>query len=404
MKRKISDEALRAIYLGTMCAVAYLAVYLVRNILSAVSPQMLEQAVLNKDTLGTLSSLFFTTYAIGQLINGIIGDKLKARYMLCGGLFLAGVSGVLYAAFAQYTMGGYVAYAFVGFFLSMIYGPMTKLVAENVSPIYVPRCGLGYTFSSLFGSPLAGLTAMMMPWRMALYISAAILIAFGIICFCLFLFFEHRGIIVYRHYERQKDEGGSIGVLIKHSIIRFTIVSILTGVVRTAVVFWLPTYLAEYLGFRPEQAALLFTVTTLIISCSAFLAIFVYERIGRKMEITLIFAFAASAICFLLLFLVKQQAINIILITLAVLFANCAASILWTVYCPSLRDTGMVSSATGFLDFVSYMSASLASTLFANAVTAIGWEGLILVWFGLMTIGVLISIPFKTKGGHTHAE
>ncbi len=402
MKITIKPEAMRAIYLGSMCAFAYLAVYVVRNILSAVSPQMLEQNVLTNETLGTLSSIFFTAYAVGQLINGLIGDKLKARYMMCGGLALAGIAGLGFAFFAQTPQIAYIAYGATGFFLSMIYGPMTKMVAENVSPLYVARCGVGYTFSSLFGSPLAGLLAMAMPWRIALYVTSFILVGVGALCFTLFLFFEHRGIIVYNHYERKKDEGGSLQVLLKHQIVKYTIVSILTGIVRTAVVFWLPTYIAQYLGFSAETSALLFTVTTLVISCSAFLAITVYERLGRKRDLTVFLAFAASAVCFLLLYFVKQPTFNIIVITLAVLFANCAASILWSVYCPSLRDTGMVSGATGFLDFVSYMSASIASTLFANAVSAIGWNGLILVWFGLMAIGVAIALP--VKGGKTHVE
>ena len=80
--------------------------------------------------------------------------------------------------------------------------------------------------------------------------------------------------------------------------------------------------------------------------------------------------------------------------------SNGAASMLWSRYCPSLRYTGMVSGATGFLDFVSYMSASASSTLFANAVSVIGWSNLILVWFGLMLVAMIISIPgtrFKIK-------
>jgi len=68
---------------------------------------------------------------------------------------------------------------------------------------------------------------------------------------------------------------------------------------------------------------------------------------------------------------------------------------LWSRYCPSLRDTGMVSGATGFLDFMSYMAASVSSTLFANAVSDIGWGGLIFVWLLLMLVGVAICLPYK---------
>ena len=76
--------------------------------------------------------------------------------------------------------------------------------------------------------------------------------------------------------------------------------------------------------------------------------------------------------------------------------SNGAASMLWSRYCPSLRDTGMVSTATGFLDFVSYSAAAAANLIFANAVTDIGWGNLILVWMGLMIVGVVVSLPYKS--------
>ena len=77
--------------------------------------------------------------------------------------------------------------------------------------------------------------------------------------------------------------------------------------------------------------------------------------------------------------------------------SNGAATMLWSRYCPSLRDTGMVSGATGFLDFISYMSAALANLVFANAVTNIGWGNLILVWTALMAAGVVVALPYKRR-------
>jgi sugar phosphate permease len=84
-----------------------------------------------------------------------------------------------------------------------------------------------------------------------------------------------------------------------------------------------------------------------------------------------------------------------VFLVLGVLSSNCASSMLWSRYCPSLRDTGLVSTATGFLDFVSYMAASAASSIFANAVSDIGWGNLILVWVGLMVAGVAVIFPYS---------
>ena len=74
--------------------------------------------------------------------------------------------------------------------------------------------------------------------------------------------------------------------------------------------------------------------------------------------------------------------------------SNGAATMLWSIYCPSLRDTGMVSTATGYLDFVSYIAAAVSSVIFANAVSAIGWGNLILVWTAIVVCGMIVSLPF----------
>ena len=98
---------------------------------------------------------------------------------------------------------------------------------------------------------------------------------------------------------------------------------------------------------------------------------------------------------FVAVYFVKQPVVNIVCIVIAVMGSNGAASMLWSRYCPSLRDTGMVSSATGFLDFLSYMAAALSSAVFANAVSSIGWGNLILVWLGLTAFGLLVALPWK---------
>ena len=394
MQLNISPEAKKAIRIGSMCSVSYLAVYVARNILGAVSPQMIESGVFTTENIGKLSSIYFVSYAVGQLINGAIGDRIKAKYMISVGLAMAGLCNLLFSLFAETPAAAYVSYGMTGFFLSMIYGPMTKVVAENTEPIYATRCSLGYTFSSFLGSPLAGILATFLVWQSVFATSSTMLILMGTICFLVFTHFERQGIIEYNKYKAQREQGGGIRVLIQKRIIKFTLISVLTGVIRTTVVFWLPTYLSQYLSFTPDRAALIYTGCTFVISMTTFIAIFIYERLGRNMDLTILIAFSSSAVCFLAVFLVRQTELNIVFMVLAIMSNNCAATMLWSRYCPSLRDTGMVSGATGYLDFMSYMAASISSTLFANAVADIGWKMLILTWFLLMLAGVAIALPY----------
>ena len=395
---KLKKEVKNAIIIGVMCSIAYLAVYIARNILSAVSPQMIESNVFGEDTqkfIGKVSSVYFVTYAMGQLINGRIGDKIKGKYMIAMGLLMAGIANFLFAKLSSSPNGALVLYAMTGFFLAMIYAPMMKIVAENTQPVYATRCSLGFTFASFFGSPSAGMLASVLVWQSVFMASSAVLIFMAGVCFVAFTVFERKGVVQYGQYKPEATKGGSFKVLFKHRIVKFALIALITGVVRTSVVFWMPTYIAQYLGFTSAEAASIFTVATFIISLTAFISVFVYEKLGRNMDKTILLMFSCATLFFFSIYCVKLPMVNIILLVLAVMSSNGASAMLWSRYCPSLRDTGVVSGATGFLDFLSYMAAAASSTIFANAVGLIGWKNLILVWMGLMIVGVIVAFPYE---------
>ena len=393
---KLSQNARRAIIIGALCSISYFAVYISRNILSAVTPEMLTDGF-EEGYIGTLSSFYFIAYAVGQLINGAIGDKIKAKWMISLGLFGAGVANVAFVRIAPTPSLAIAVYALSGFSLSMIYGPMTKVVAENTEPLHATRCSLGYTFASFFGSPAAGLLATMFDWELAFDISSFTLVLMALIVVISFSVLEGRGVIKYGQYKAKAQGAQNVKALLEHSFVKFSFISILTGIVRTSVVFWMPTYFCQHLGYTVEESTAIFTVATLFISLSSFIAIFIYERLGCNMNLSVLLFFIASVVFFAVLYFVKIPMVNVVIMVLAIIANNCAASMLWSRYCPSLRDTGMVSGATGFLDFLSYMAASGANIIFANAASSIGWSNLVLVWCGLMAFGVIVSLPRRGR-------
>lgn len=394
-EKKIEDVK-KALYIGGMCAVAYMIVYIARNMLSAVTPKMLEKGTGTSEHIAVLSSAFFLVYAMGQLINGILGDRIREKYMISGGLLLAGITEILLIYVISESVFAVACYALMGFGLSMIYAPMVRFISENTDLIYAEKCNLALSFAALFGAPIAGVIAGLCTWEASFEIVGFLLIFMGIAYYLLSCGLSH-GKTEERNVktETQKYQRTGIRSLIKRKIILFTLISALTGIVRTSVVFWMPTYISQHLGFSTDKASLIFSVTTLGVSLSPFLAMFIYERLKRNMEYTLLCSFAVSAAAFLLVFLVKQPVCNIFLLSMAVLMGNCVSSMIWVVYCPSLSDTGMVSTTTGYLDFISYAAASVSNIFFGNAVAKIGWGRLILVWAALMGIGAVAVISTK---------
>lgn len=389
----------QAIMIGCMCFASYLSVYVAKNVLSAVSPEMIEKGILTTENVGRLSSAYFIFYAIGQLINGKIGDIIKSKYMIGFGLVLAGICSMLFLTCINSITVVYISYSLMGFFLSMIFGPMTKTVSENTDSKYTQRCSLGYTFASFLASPIAGILASVMIWSSVFRICSFLLIVMGVVCLVVFSLFEKRGIISHNNIKNKKAKG-DVRLLVKNRIIKFMAFAVITGVVRTTIVFWIPTYISQYLGFSPQKSTLIFSVATFAISMTAFLAIFIYERLGRNIDSAILLSFILATILFVVVFLIKLPMVNIICLVIGIMMSNCAASMIWSVYCPTLKKIGMVSTATGLLDFMSYIAAAISSIIFANAVEKIGWSNLILVWIMLMVLGVIISLPFKKYKKH----
>ena len=393
----ISTKARNAVFLGTLCSVSYLAVYIARNLLGAVTPKMTAESF-TLDYIGQITAVYLLAYAAGQLINGAVGDWIKAKYMISLGLLMAGIANFVFVQISDYPYAAMVAYAWTGFSLSMIYGPMTKMVAESTELIYATRCSLGYTFASFFGSPMAGLLATFLSWQATFNVSSLMLVVMALTAFICFTAFEKRGIIKYRMPQRgeeqpKKDYRG----LLKLHIIKFSGISMLTGIIRTSFVGFLSTYFYAYLKYSEDESASIFSISTFIICFTAFIAIFVYEKLGRNMHVSALIFFSTSTVAFLTACFVDNPIANIAVIIIAIMASNAAATMLWSVYCPSLRDTGLVSGITGFLDFLSYTAAALASLCIPKLAEITGWRNIIFIMSALMLIGTLICIPYFIK-------
>ena len=389
----ISQKAKQAVFLGTLCSVSYLAVYIARNIISAVTPKMMADGI-SFDYIGKVSAVYFAAYAIGQLINGTIGDWIKAKYMIALGLLSAGIANFVFVGLVGHTDLALLAYAWTGFSLSMIYGPMTKVVAESIELKYATRCSLGYTFASFLGTPSAGILATFLTWQATFHVSSIALITMAAVSFIFFTLFERRGIVKYRE---QKGEAVSVKKdyrgLLKRHIVKFSAIAVITGIIRTALVGVLATYFVEYLKFSKEESSAIFSIATFVISFTTFVSIFIYESLKRNMHLSSLLYFSFSAFCFAMLYLVSHPMLNIVILIIAIMSSNASATILYSVYCPSLRDTGLVSGITGFIDFLSYTSASLASMAIPYIVSASGWRSLILIALCLMIAGASICLP-----------
>ena len=78
--------------IGIMTIGTYVINYYLRNLLSIFTPELLETGKYTVEHIALMSSVYMLFYAIGQLINGILGDMLSPKKMIFWGNALAGLS------------------------------------------------------------------------------------------------------------------------------------------------------------------------------------------------------------------------------------------------------------------------------------------------------------------------
>lgn len=87
----VKNEGKKAVSIGVVCILTYLANYFLRHLLSVLTPQLIETDNFTVEHIGVLSSTYMIFYAAGQLVNGILGDYISPKKMVFMGIFAAGV-------------------------------------------------------------------------------------------------------------------------------------------------------------------------------------------------------------------------------------------------------------------------------------------------------------------------
>lgn len=111
------------------CFIAYTAAYICRVNLSIAIPGIQSEFGFSNASIGLISTSFFWVYALGQLINGFVGDMVSSRTFIFVGLTASaliniafGLSSVLWMMVLLWSVNG--------IFQSMLWAPMIKTLSN----------------------------------------------------------------------------------------------------------------------------------------------------------------------------------------------------------------------------------------------------------------------------------
>lgn len=375
--------------IGSFCIATYLASYVTRNILSVSTPEMIKEAFSTKEYTGLLSSICFIFYAAGQLINGFIGDRVHPKYMIIMGLGISSVSTFVIPIFDNRILH-FTAFALIGFGLSMLRGPLMKVISENTAATHARMICTLFSMAGFAGPLIASILSIFFKWRAVFTATGVISVIITVLAVAAITTLEKRGEIKFVP-KYDKGIAGILNVFKLEDFIFYMLISSIGEIAGSSITFWIPTYTTEHLGFSNDAASTIYSVVSFSTLFTPFITLLIYEKLIRNGIKLALVMYVISAVFFIAVRFIAAPVLNVSMLIIAKMAAAAASSIVWSAYIPGLARSGKVSSANGVIDAAGYAMASLANVLFSTFVGRLGWGGIVNMWYIIMLIGAAVS-------------
>ena len=375
--------------IGSFCIATYLASYVTRNILSVSTPEMIKEAFFTKEYTGLLTSISFIFYAAGQLINGFIGDRVHPKYMIIMGLGISSVSTFVIPIFDNRILH-FTAFALIGFGLSMLRGPLMKVISENTAATHARMICTLFSMAGFAGPLIASILSIFFKWRAVFTATGVISVVITVLAVAAITALEKRGEIKFVP-KYDKGIAGILNVFKLEDFIFYMLISSIGEIAGSSITFWIPTYTTEHLGFSNDAASTIYSVVSFSTLFTPFITLLIYEKLIRNGIKLALVMYVISAVFFIAVRFTAAPVLNVSMLIIAKVAAAAASSIVWSAYIPGLARSGKVSSANGVIDAAGYAMASLANVLFSTFVGRLGWGGIVNMWYIIMLIGAAVS-------------
>ncbi len=404
MKNKSIHHWQKRIFL--LCWGVYACAYLCRINLSVAIPVSEGNTAFNKTNLGLIGSIFFWTYAFGQLINGRLGDKFDARKFIFVGLLVSSTANIFFG----FTRSFYIMatlWALNGYFQSTLWGPLMKTLANWFSQKQRQRMGLGIFTTVVVGYVLAwgglGQMAPFTGWEGVFWIPGVIMLIYSFFWFGWAKNYPHEVGLQLESEEPvlaieyvNTEHNSFVKTVVKSKLWLVALSGIPLGIIREGISLWGPMMLYETFQLNLRSAlgmALLIPIFNLMGIIAARLLI---TRFPCKETSVVTLMFATGVFACAMLYFFRSSNIIICLLLLSCCSSSLygATSILTSVI---PQNYYMTSSVAGFLDFSIYLGAGISGIVTGVLSQKYGWSIVVFIWILAGAAGIVAMMFSKQE-------
>ena len=372
-----------------LLTVTYTVSYITRTNFGAIVSEMAGATGISKAMLSMSLTGSFICYGAGQLLSGVLGDRIAPKGLVSLGLTVSILMNLLiplcpgpWQMLAVWCLNG-LAQAF-------LWPPMVRMMSALLDRQdyrrAVTKVNWGGSFGTIFvylAGPAVIVTA---GWKWVFWLAAAA----GAVMLAVWNV-TARDVRPEPPENRQTAGKGSIRAFAP-VLLPVMGAIVLHGMLRDGVTTWMPSFIAESYGLGTEISILsgvalpLFSILSLQVTQSLY---------GKRFQNPLAGAavlFALGAVCGIALHLLCGQSAGVS-VALSALLTGCMHGINLLLVCmvPAFfAKFGNISAVSGLLNACTYIGSAISTYGIAALSENIGWKATILCW------GIIAAAGFVT--------
>lgn len=360
-------------------------------------------------SISLMTSLFYWVYAIGQLTNGVLGDRVSSRHFVLWGIVGTACMNLLLGRSSSIAQMS-ILLAFNGYFQSMAWGPIVRTASHWfsdeqrnwVSGLLGTSFVFGYLISWSFS---ARILVWLEGWEAIFWIPSIVLFIVAILWW-LVIRDRPQDVGLALSEEEHIDEeqpSESLATVIRETrlflhnpyFLILSVITIVQGMIKDGISLWVPALLSHVSGLGLVDIISYSLFTPLFGFFGVISANWLNKRDGQDEQesIVKLFCFGFFAAIGVL---ISFKAMNSIILSLMIGLCSAAiygVNVLLLANIPMrYASVGRASTLAGFLDFASYVGSGLMSLLTGLVVTWFDWWHVVLLWLLLFAGGVILGL------------
>lgn len=395
--------------------IAYAGYYLTRKNYAVAQPAFMQELGWTKDQVGIIVTGYATVYAIGQFINGVLGDKLGARVMLAIGFVLTAACSVL-LGFGESIGFMAIVYGLNGYAQSMGWPNVTRAMTNWFTVQERGRVmgwwGTNYPVGEAIATAFGAFLLAHYGWRSTFFVPAVVVLVVGVIV-----------TIMVRDHPRdvglasvasgktgtgtptRTGSEGSLARSLKHLLdVRVLTVGLAyfcLKFVRYTFIFWIGTYFVETMGFTPVQAAELQIPFPLIGALGAIAAGYLSDKVFRARRapaaVLMLFGLGLGLIVFL--FLPKDALLAAIVLSFCGFMTFGPDMLISAAAAMDFGTEEAGATATGFVNGLGSAGAAVQGAVVGYVAQQYGWNAVFYILIAMVVACIAVTATLWNARG-----